>query len=86
MKEPVTSSTMSKRLSFTPSPDEGSKSKGVVAGGSHGRKKTTPKSAGVKRRSPTGKGKSPTSVGRSATFRNNTGVLVPKVIKFVIIW
>jgi hypothetical protein len=47
MKETIKpSATMSRELSFTPlSPGDGSKAKGGVAIGSHGKMKITPKSA-----------------------------------------
>jgi hypothetical protein len=80
MKEAITTSaTMSKKLSFTPSPDDGSKAKGGVVIGSHGKMKITPKSAGVRRRSPAARTKATASVGRSSAYRNNVGFTVPKV-------
>src|SRR4051812_29360319 len=82
-KELMTTSTTPKgrKLSFTPSPGEGSRPTGNAIGNLQRKAATTPRSLGVKRQSPGGRAKKAVAIGRTNAFRNSTGLMVPKVIK-----
>lgn len=72
----ITSATMSRRLTFTPSPGEGSKDKLGI--GARSKTGPSPRATKVTRNSPIARVKGGVGIGKSNAFRNNNGLMVPK--------